>query len=109
MEIYSTLENKQTGAKKVLVNAWELEVLKRDNRALRTEVDYLKKVLEERDALIHELQVAENTLQGKLQQYRRSFVCFWWIRFTQAIRARWETFLDNLESDGEELDDYESD
>lgn len=109
MEIYSTLDNKQTGEKKVLVNAWELEVLKRDNRALRREVDYLKTALAECDHLINDLQAVENTLQLKLQQYRRSFVCFWWIRFTQAIRARWETFLDNLESDGEELDDYESD
>lgn len=109
MEIYSTLDNKQTGEKKVLVNAWELEVLKRDNRELTRKVTDLEQELAARDYLINDLQAAENTLQGKLQQYRRSFVCFWWIRFTQAIRARWETFLDNLESDGEELDDYESD
>lgn len=109
MEIYSTLENKQTGTKKVLVNARELEALERENRELRREADYLKTALAEREYLINDLQAVENTLQDKLQQYRRSFVCFWWIRFTQAIRARWETFLDNLESDGEELDDYESD
>ena len=109
MEIYSTLENKQTGAKKVLVNAWELEALEQNNRELRLEVYDLKTALAERDYLINDLQAVENTLQLKLQQYRRSFVCFWWIRFTQAIRARWETFLDNLESDGDDLDDYESD
>lgn len=109
MEIYSTLDNKQTGEKKVLVNAQELELLKRDNRELARKVTYLEQELAARDHLINDLQAAENTLQDKLQQYRRSFVCFWWIRFTQAIRARWETFLDNLESDGEELDDYESD
>lgn len=115
MEIYARMTNTETGTETVLIDQADLDWIIAERwkagealQEARDTIERLRSALDISHEVAKEWEGEAKKAQEKLDEYRHSWLCFWWLRFMKAIRSRWYTFLDNLESD-EELDDYESD